>query len=132
MGSFGYRDRYFRPAAQPDTDRRTEWQRLAERHESPGCDRTDQLPEDGSGVVQHDVVCVPSTGRIRRCGTQLTAWPRPPELEPLAVQELRAQRNAREPFGASARDVQYLEPHRVQRSQHRVQLEQLWPGYVGV
>src|SRR5579863_1278480 len=81
-------------------------------------------------MVQHRRFRLPDRWRMGRCGTQLIAWPRPRQLEHLAVQELRAQREPRQPLRTARRDVQHLEPYGVQPGEQPTRLEQLRAGYV--
>src|SRR6202034_2788994 len=132
MGSIGHRDGYVGPPDQPATVGWTEWQRLAECHEPPGPGQLGLVSTHSERMVQHVVVRVPSKWSVGRCRTQLTAWPWPRQLEHLALQELRAQREPWQPLRTAHRDVQHLESHGVQPGEQRARIEQLRRGYVGV
>ncbi len=86
---------------------------LPNAHQSPGPDWSGLLSAHGCRMVQHVIVRRPGGRHLWRRRTQLTAWPRPRQLEPLAVQELRAERNSWQQAGTPCGKFQHLESHRV-------------------
>ena len=74
----------------------------------------------------------PAVGAFGDAGHNSLRGSRTRQLELVAVQELRSERNARQPARTPRRNLQYVESHGVRSGQQWSRLQQLRPGHFGL